>query len=95
MLWILSIKQCHLLGPRAQAISLIAPALWNEILSEIQVTPILMVFPKALKTWLVFWVLRRAKSDGLLDLECVVWMADVFWNIFYTTFCILLFILNL
>lgn len=73
-----------------------ASVLWNEILSEIHVTPILMVFQNALKPWWFFCVLSRTKTllDELSDLECVVWMVDVFWNTLYKTFCILLFVLN-
>lgn len=48
-LWILSIKECHLMEPRRRAFSPAKPALWHHIPLEVRSAPTLLAFQKAMK----------------------------------------------
>lgn len=80
MVHVPSMKQCHLSGSRKFASSITATALWNEILLEIHVFPILKMFRRPSKIWLFSQAWVRVDGDPcwMCFCECFYWMTRTY-----------------
>lgn len=86
MLQVLSVKECHLSGPRKRAFS---ATFWNIIPSEFELALTLLAFHKAFKGF----VLEPRASDSIRTL--MSWLVRVVASLFGCYFYIIFVVCNL